>query len=100
MNLKELDIKDARHVELVDRFTRKDPQQRWTVAQSLVRSQVFDTGASTAAGGSRAVGGGSEILLDAIELHKRPEGTCWDQLKSVPDVRCVCLAVDVDTHHN
>ena len=71
MALTKLKIADARHVELVDNLTKKDPQKRWTIKVAILRSHVFETTEPVV-----------DALVDAIQLHRKPEGTCLEQLLS------------------
>ena len=80
MKLRDLDVNDPRHVELVDRFTTWKAGRGWTVTQALTRSPVFAHG-----GG----GSGDDILLDQLAMFKCPDGSCEQQLLA-PRVTEMC----------
>jgi len=70
--LTELGIDDPRHVTLVDKMTLRNPKSRWNPQKVLRQSAIFESTFSDEA----------SILLDTIELHKKPEGSCRQQLLS------------------
>ena len=63
-------IIDPRHLTLVDKMTTKDAKQRWNPQKCLNRSTIFESTQADA----------TQILLNKIELHQQPEGSCRDQL--------------------
>ena len=78
VDLRKLGIKDARHLELVAKLTATAPADgHWTVAHAHTSSRIFD--AALSAHGNN---GAADILLDQIELHRKPKGTCREQLLS------------------
>ncbi len=86
--MKNLNIKDAHHVELVDRFTANVTTDRWTVTHACAHSPIFASSASffqTSA---------AEILLDTITLHRKPEGSCLQQLLA-PDLVRACPSLPI-----
>ena len=70
MPLREMGIVDPRHLTLVDKMTARDAKQRWNPQKCLNRSTIFESTQTDAA----------QILLNTIELHQEPEGSCRDQL--------------------
>ena len=76
VKLHKLGMKDARHIELVDKLTSKHLADCWTVAETLHRSSVFEA----ASHGADA----AEVLLDIIQLRQKPAGSCRDQLLAEP----------------
>jgi serine/threonine protein kinase len=81
-DLRKLGIKDPRHLELVAKLTAVAPAgDRWTAAHAHASSRIFDAAAlmtTSVHGGS----GAADIMLDQIELHRKPRGTCREQLLS------------------
>ena len=82
--LDKMGIMEARHVELVDKFTNPDAVKRWTVQQAMQLSRIFDN-----------MPGHSDdatILLDEISLRTKPTGSCREQLLS-PSLTAICSSI-------
>ena len=74
VQLNSLQVTDPRCLHLIDMLTQKSPAKRWTVTHALTHSSIFESALSE--------GDIAATLLDKIELHKRPEGSCKDQLQA------------------
>ena len=57
-------------------------EDRWTAAHAHASSRIFDAAALMATSVHGGSGAADIMLLDQIELHRKPRGTCREQLLS------------------
>ena len=74
------EIKEPRHLELLNRLTAHELTQRWTVTYAHSHSRIFDTLSVASISTRNDFGNNAGILIDTIQFHERPSGSCRDQL--------------------
>lgn len=67
--LHKLNIKSGAHMMLVDRLTRKEDADRWSITRALSQSGIFGEMAQS-----------PEMLMEEIEMYSRPTRPCVEQL--------------------
>jgi len=81
-NLKSMKIRNTLHIELIEHLIDHNANSRWSAQYIVHHSPIF----------AKALIAGQGLngtLLDDLQFHERPVGTCLDQLRSAPVVPCI-----------